>query len=851
MPASAHVVVGESVRPSPPSHQQLQQPHANGPSSRFIANGTPITHNRLHKHSHSTDAQDSRQRNQDMYSKPLPTAPRESARLSRSTPMTQDADRYRAHQVQKSVDKDYPPTPSSNDHNSLSSSHGHSSASQSQNHYNHGNTYSHSPSHLSHNSIGRHRSATVAGVHGGSSAAGLDTSTSSSSSAQGHGKLRRKPVRQLEDTPSEHFKWEPGSEPIVLVSPSEEAIPIMGSTGRRNRSVGIYRDAPGSATMPANAQATYSRATGASAASSTKTIGQERYVLQEQPTQPTTLPRHHHSAHASLPGGGAGSSRTVVQNFFPASTNQEKLVYKAPSSNGHGSGNASANSSTPTPKANAFNGTANAAPSNGTNTPTPAHAKHKSYNLTMSSSDVAMLATAPAGTTGFTIPLTNSSSDERPRRRKDSHRRTTSGAVNLGASSGSQHSHHHHALSNSTTSASTEDSSHESGDGGDQTGSDMWRSGTSLSQMSQGHPSMAQKHGAQVQQQLSRSQQRISPPAATGPPNTAATQGPGSAYRRSRGISDAPAPQSHYSHTGPHVVKLHSSNSRSSKDEKRPGTATSESRSGRDDYDDDDSRDQRGRGRTKEKDTSFMGRVRSRSNSLTKAITKVTIEYPKYLVNKMSGKRESKRLGAGGSSGVLAYSEHGHGNASGEAFDGYAYPPSTSTSTTTASTSAHSPISAALPHHNHSRSNIIHPSQNPFNAQPTPAVSSKKREHKRSLSAQPALGHGLSPAPSSYAPQPRLKKPLTHKELEKRNQYRTSPMTAAKINVLESWEGVGDLGPRQSGAFHPQIQLTQQQQKYAEGGVAFPRFDKERERGEYVATSAVPYSTERSAPRRR
>ncbi|KIM26142.1 hypothetical protein M408DRAFT_25581 [Serendipita vermifera MAFF 305830] len=90
-------------------------------------------------------------------------------------------------------------------------------------------------------------------------ASALDTPTSPPSSAQAHRKVRRKPVRQLEDTPSEYFKWEPGVEPLVLVSPSEETMPIMGSTGRRNRSIGIYRDAPSSATVPANVQATYSR----------------------------------------------------------------------------------------------------------------------------------------------------------------------------------------------------------------------------------------------------------------------------------------------------------------------------------------------------------------------------------------------------------------------------------------------------------------------------------------------------------------------------------------------------------------------------------------------------------------
>ena len=592
-----------------------------------------------------------------------------------------------------------------------------------------------------------------------------------------------------------------------------------------------YRDAPGSATLPPNAQATYSRATGASAASSTKTLGQERYILQD--SAHPNLGRHHHSAHASLPG--AGSARTTVQTYFPGApppnANQEKLVYKASSSNGHGSGNASANSSTPTPKAHAFTAT----------TPT-AHAhsqsqsKHKSYNLSVSE-----LHTAPASNSAFSVPLTNSSSDERPRRRKDSHRRTTSAST-----SG-------HALSNSTASASTEDSSHESHEGhGD--GSELWKSGTSLSQMSQGHPSIAQKRGGQVQQHLSHSQQRIPPPQPPSAPYGAGAPASAGApgFRRSRGISDAPAPQSHYS---PVVVKLHS-NGRTSKDEKlpsRPDTATSGSRSGRDDEDEGD----RGRGRTKEKDTSFMGRVRARSNSLTKGLSKV-IEYPKYLASKVSNKRQSKQLGTGGSSGVLAYSEHGHGNASGEAFDGYPYTPSTSTTTTASTaaspTSAGPPPPAPAPHHNHSKSSIILSSQHLHVA---PSSNGKKREHKRSLSAQPILGHqALSPppqpqriAPSSFSAQPRLRKHLTSKEREKRDQNRTSPMTRAKNDILQMWEDVEGVDPRRSGVAHAQVQISQS--RIGEG-VAFPRVERDRgEMREYAPAAAIPFSTERIAPRRR
>lgn len=806
MPATASTALAgpaASVRPV------QAQPHANGPS-RSMAQATPVAQHRLHKHSTSADITDARLQkpSQHKHDKELPPNPPSEPRLriSRPTQMT-EAERYKAQSQQKSSDKDSPATPSSLGH-SLSSSRGHSSSQHHGHNYSssHGHTMTTASqsSHTSGSSVGRHRSATVAGYHGGGN--GLDTSTSSSSSAQGHSsssKLRRKPVRTFEETPTEHFKWEPGSEPMVI-SPTDETMPMTGSGRSRNRSIGVYRDPPTSAAIPMNGQATWSRATGASAASSTKTIGQGQYVLQDAHNRPlpstTSLGRHHHSASASTP---VGSHRTTVQTFFTpngattsSNQNSDKLMYRA-SSNGHGGGSASSN--TPTPKANQF-----------ATTPTQSHAiahanahNAKSHKFSISASDIAVNATAPAGSSQFTIPM-NSSSDERRshRARKESHRRTASAST-----SG-------HAKSPSTASASTEGSSHGDGEGD----SDLWKSGTSISQMSQSHASMGQKRG----QQHSSSQQRIPSP-------------PQQSQRRSRGISDAPAPQAHY------LVNLPSR-----KDEKegyRPDTAMS----GRGDED-------RGRGRTKEKDTSFLGRVRARSNSLTKGLSKA-IQYPIYLA-KGGSKRSSKQMtaNANGSNGALAYSDLGHGGrTSGEDAFEYAYTPSTTTTSTTTASTAASPVSSKHPGNgNPSKSSVnILPAQHQYT--PTKA---QKREHKRSLSAQPALGHtpGLSPPPQqrSTGPAPsafqRLKKPLTAREREQRDMNRASPMTRAKDDVLQMWEGV-DVDPRRSGVVHAQIQVSQS--RLGEGGVAFPRFEG-RERGEmrsYAPMPSIPFAV--GPPRRR
>jgi hypothetical protein len=366
-------------------------------------------------------------------------------------------------------------------------------------------------------------------------------------------------------------------------------------------------------------------------------------------------------------------------------------------------------------------------------------------------------------------------------------------------------------MSPSTASASTEGSSHGDGEGD----SDLWKSGTSISQMSQSHASMSQKRG----HQHSSSQQRLPSP-------------PQQPQRRPRGTSDAPAPAAHY------FVKL-----TPRKDEKegyRPDTAMS----GRGDED-------RGRGRPKEKDTSFLGRVRARSNSLTKGLSKA-IQYPLYLA-KGGSKRSSKQMtaNANGSNGALAYSDLGHeGRTSGEDGFEYAYTPSTTTSTSTAA----SPISSKHPGNgNPSKSSVnILPAQHQYT--PTKA---QKREHKRSLSAQPALGHiqGLSPPPqqrgTGAAGTPsafqRLKKPLTAKEREQRDMNRASPMTRAKDDVLQMWEGV-DVDPRRSGVMHAQIQVSQR--RLGEG-VAFPRIDG-RERGEmrgYAPIASIPFAIE--TPRRR
>ncbi|KAG8801812.1 hypothetical protein FRC17_006541, partial [Serendipita sp. 399] len=177
---------------------------------------------------------------------------------------------------------------------------------------------------------------------------------------------------------------------------------------------------------------------------------------------------------------------------------------------------------------------------------------------------------------------------------------------------------------------------------------------------------------------------------------------------RTRGNSDAPAPSTHYLGTSQISVFK---------------TVDGEDR---------------GRKRDKE-DTSLMGRVRARSNSLTKSISKI-IQYPIYLAKDKAAKRESKQanLGKGGSM-FLASSDAGHSAHSNT------YTPSTSTASTTAS-----PIS-----------------------------------HNRSQSAHP-----------------RPKK--LRREIEQ--DYRASPMTKAKNEVLADWAGI-DLPSRQSGIAHAQIQV--------------------------------------------
>jgi hypothetical protein len=368
-------------------------------------------------------------------------------------------------------------------------------------------------------------------------------------------------------------------------------------------------------------------------------------------------------------------------------------------------------------------------------------------------------------------------------------------------------------MSPSTASASTEGSSHGEGEGD----SDLWKSGTSLSQMSQSHASMSQKRG----RQHSSSQQRLPIPAQP-------------AHRRSRGSSDAPAPQAHY------LVKL-----TSRKDEKeghRPGT----SMSGNGD-------EERGRGRTKEKETTFFGRVRARSNSLTKGLSKA-IQYPLYLA-KGGSKRSSKQVtaNANGSDGALAYSEgNGGGRTSGEDAFEYAYTPSTATTSTTTTSTAASPISNKHPgtgaNGNPSKSSVnILPAQHQYTS-----TKPQKRPHKRSFSAQPALGNvalspppqprttGVAGVPSAFQ---RLKKPLTAKEREQRDLNRASPMTRAKNDILQMWEGV-DVDPRRSGVVHAQVQVSQS--RIGEG-ILFPRVERGEMR-EYAPS--VPFMVEQPARRR-
>ncbi|PVG03810.1 hypothetical protein CPB86DRAFT_821880 [Serendipita vermifera] len=163
------------------------------------------------------------------------------------------------------------------------------------------------------------------------------------------------------------------------------------------------------------------------------------------------------------------------------------------------------------------------------------------------------------------------------------------------------------------------------------------------------------------------------------------------------------------------------------------------------------------RGRKKEKE-GFLDRVRSRSNSLTKSISKA-IQYPGYLWKDKQERRQSKQqmLKGANHSGILANSDTGHS---------LVYTPSTSTTTTTST--AASPTSASSHH------------QSPY--------SSSNHGH-----------HGQS--------QRRLNK-YSRTETEKRDMYRASPMTKAKEMVLAQWEDV-DLPRRQSGVPHTQVMISQ------------------------------------------
>ncbi|KAG8755643.1 hypothetical protein FRC14_003791 [Serendipita sp. 396] len=219
--------------------------------------------------------------------------------------------------------------------------------------------------------------------------------------------------------------------------------------------------------------------------------------------------------------------------------------------------------------------------------------------------------------------------------------------------------------------------------------------------------------------------------------------------QRNRGNSDAPAPTTHYLGTA--------MTQRSQVSVFKTGDA-----------------EDRGRKREKE-DTSLMGRVRARSNSLTKSLQKI-IQYPIYLAKDKAAKRESKQanLGKGGST-FLATSDAGHSAHSNT------YTPSTSTTSTTAS-----PVS-----------------------------------HHRSQSAQP-----------------RPKKLHSRREQELREDYRASPMTRAKNDVLADWAGVGDLPSRQSGVMHAQIQVMHTH--LTPGGVH-----------RSVAPAIIPFSNPSPLPRRR
>ncbi|CAG7851861.1 SubName: Full=Uncharacterized protein {ECO:0000313/EMBL:CCA68079.1} [Serendipita indica DSM 11827] len=196
--------------------------------------------------------------------------------------------------------------------------------------------------------------------------------------------------------------------------------------------------------------------------------------------------------------------------------------------------------------------------------------------------------------------------------------------------------------------------------------------------------------------------------------------------RRGRGMSDAPNPSTYY---------LGSAMSRPSQ--------TSVVKLGGEEE----------RGRKKDKDDSFMGRVRARSNSLTKSLSKA-IQYPVYLVK---GKKENRKsnvnLGQGGST-MLTGSDAGHSAHS------QPYTPSTSTTSTHAS-----------------------------------PVSHRSRSH--SVQARP-------------------KKLLSRREQEMRDEYHASPMTKAKNVVLNDWDGI-DMPRRIDSVYAQAVKVAVVQTQYREG----------------------------------
>ena len=199
--------------------------------------------------------------------------------------------------------------------------------------------------------------------------------------------------------------------------------------------------------------------------------------------------------------------------------------------------------------------------------------------------------------------------------------------------------------------------------------------------------------------------------------------------QRLRGNSDAPAPQTHY---------IGATMGLSETSVEKVGGGGGEER-----------------GRKREKEETFIGRLRTRSNSFTKSIAKV-INYPRYLrkgdeekKKEKEAKRQSKQQGLGQSnSAILATSTSDNGHS-------FAYSYTSSSTATTASTNE-SPIS-----------------------------------------------------PRSQSVQPRPKKLLSAREKQQRDEYRASPMTRGKEHALQQWADVGDLPSRMSGIEHTQVQVSQ------------------------------------------